>query len=98
MTKKEWVEYTKQVWNIPIPNKKDIAYGEHSAIMPEEIPRRLIKLFTFKEDIVLDTFAGSGTTLKAAKELGRHYVGYEIMEQYKKIIYKKIGQEILKSD
>ena len=90
LSQKEWIEMTKQIWDIPIPNKKDIAFGEHSAIMPEEIVRRCVKLFTFIEDVVLDPFAGSGTTLKVAKELQRNYVGYEIMENYKTIIDKKI--------
>lgn len=90
LTEKEWVEYTKQIWNIPIPGKEDAAFGKHSAIMPEEIARRCIKMFTFVGDIVLDPFAGSGTTLKVAKELGRNYVGYEIMETYKNIIQQKL--------
>jgi len=66
LTQKEWVEYTKQIWNIPIPNKNDIAFGKHSAIMPEEIVYRCVRLFTYEQDIVLDPFAGSGTTLKVA--------------------------------
>ena len=83
LTQKEWVEFTKQIWNIPIPGKGDMAFGDHPAIMPEEIVNRCVRLFTFIEDIVLDPFAGSGTTLKVAKQLGRNYVGYEIMEGYK---------------
>jgi len=90
LTEKEWTEYTKQIWNIPIPGKDDIAFGKHSAIMPEEIVRRCVKLFTFIGDIVLDPFAGSGTTLKVAKELGRNYVGYEIMETYREVIEEKL--------
>jgi len=90
LTKKEWVNYTKQIWNIPVVNKGDIAFGEHSAIMPEEIVRRCVKLFTFKGDIVLDPFTGSGTTLRVAKELGRKFIGYEISRSYKKIIDKKL--------
>lgn len=90
LTEKEWTEYTKQIWNIPIPGKDDIAFGKHSAIMPEEIVRRCVKLFTFVGDIVLDPFAGSGTTLKVAKELGRNYIGYEIMETYKNTIEQKL--------
>ncbi len=89
LTQKEWVEYTKQIWDIPIPNKKDLAFGDHSAIMPEEIVKRCVKLFTYADDIVLDPFAGSGTTLKVAKELGRNYVGYEISKSYEKIIKRK---------
>ncbi len=90
LTEKEWVDFTKQIWDIPIPNKNDIAYGEHSAIMPEEIIRRCVRLFTYEQDTVLDPFAGSGTTLKVAKELNRNYVGYEIMKSYKNVIEKKL--------
>lgn len=90
LTQKEWVELTKQIWNIPIPGKGDIAFGEHSALMPEEIVRRCVKLFTFVGELVLDPFAGSGTTLKVAKELGRDYVGYEISKSYEKVINLKL--------
>ena len=90
LTQKEWIEYTKQIWNIPIPNKKDLAFGEHSAIMPEEIVKRCVKLFTFVGDVVLDPFAGSGTTLKVARELHRNCIGYEISKSYKDIIDLKV--------
>lgn len=90
LTQEEWIEFTKQIWHIPIPNKSDIAFGKHPAIMPSEIPYRLIKLFSFVGDIVLDPFAGSGTTLKAAKELKRHYIGYELYENYKSVIEEKL--------
>ena len=90
LTEKEWVEFTKQIWNIPIPNRNDMAFGEHPAIMPEEIVRRCVKLFTYVGDTVLDPFAGSGTTLKVAKELGRYYVGYEISKNFENIIYRKL--------
>lgn len=91
LTKKEWVEFTKQIWNIPIPNKSDLAFGEHSAIMPEEIVRRCVRLYTFVGDVVLDPFAGSGTTLKVAKELKRNFIGYEISKNYEKVINVKIS-------
>lgn len=92
LTEEEWVEYTKQIWDIPIPGKGDVAFGEHSAIMPEEIVKRCVKLFTFVGDTVLDPMAGSGTTLKVAKQLERNYVGYELMDRYKKVIDKKLAQ------
>ncbi|ABK77520.1 DNA modification methylase [Cenarchaeum symbiosum A] len=92
LTQKEWVEYTKQVWDIPMPNKGDSAFGKHPAIMPEEIPRRCIRLFTFEGDVVLDPFSGSGTTLKMAKKLNRKYIGYEIMKSYKGHITEKLGE------
>jgi len=94
LSQKEWVEFTKQIWNIPIPGKGDLAFGEHSAIMPEEIVRRCVRLFTFVEDIVLDPFAGSGTTLKVAKELERNFVGYEISKSYEDIIKLKLGPKL----
>lgn len=94
LTQKEWVEYTKQVWNIPVPNKGDKAFGEHSAIMPEEIVRRSVKLYSFVGDLVLDPFAGSGTTLKVAKELKRDYVGYEISPTYKAVMSQKLEVDL----
>lgn len=91
LTQEEWVEYTKQIWDIPIPNKKDAAFGIHSAIMPEEIVNRCVRLFSYYGDTVLDPFAGSGTTLKVAKELGRNYIGYELYENYKEVIETKLN-------
>ena len=90
LSQKEWIKYTKQIWNIPVPNRGDKAFGIHAAIMPEEIVKRCVKLFTFENEIVLDPFAGSGTTLKIAKELDRKYIGYEISPIYKKVINQKL--------
>lgn len=94
LTESEWVEYTQQIWNIPIPNKGDLAFGKHSAIMPEEIVKRCVKMFTFEGEIVLDPFTGSGTTLKVADQLNRRFVGYEIYDTYKSIINTKINSNI----
>jgi len=90
LTQKEWVEFTRQVWDIPIPGKGDLAFGKHPAIMPEEIARRCVRLFSFVDDLVLDPFAGSGTTLKVAKALKRRYVGYEIYPAYRGVIESKL--------
>jgi site-specific DNA-methyltransferase (cytosine-N4-specific) len=91
LTKEEWVEFTKQIWNITIPGKGDKAFGKHSAIMPEEIVKRCVKLYSFFDDIVLDPFCGSGTTLRVAKNMGRKYVGYELYDSYKDVINEKLG-------
>lgn len=91
LTQKEWTDTTYQIWRIPTPNKGDIAFGEHSALMPEEIVRRCIKLFSFDSDVVLDPFAGSGTSLKVAKEMNRNFIGYELYEKYKTLIDKKLA-------
>jgi DNA modification methylase len=81
------------VWNItnvlPIPGRVE----EGIAAFPEEIPRRLIKLFTMVGETVLDPFAGSGTTLKVARELGRRGIGYEMDLELKRVIRKKLGLE-----
>lgn len=90
LTQQEWLTYTNQIWNIPIPGKNDLAFGKHSAIMPEEIAYRCIKLFTCVEDIVLDPFSGSGTTLKVAKALDRNYIGYELYNNYETVINAKL--------
>ena len=87
----EWLEFTKQVWDIPIPSKADVAWGKHSALMPEDIARRCIRMFSYVGDCVLDPFTGSGTTLKVAKQLDRHYIGYEIYENYGSVISEKLA-------
>lgn len=93
LSQAEWISLTKQVWDIPVPNKGDLAFGKHPAIMPEEIVHRCVRLYSFVGDVILDPFAGSGTTLKVAKELGRDYIGYELYENYKETIEKKVGLE-----
>jgi len=96
LSEREWIDYTKQIWNVPVPNKSDIAFGQHSAIMPEEIVNRCIRLFTFVGDLVLDPFAGSGTTLKVANRLKRNYIGYEISDSYRSVIEIKLQEELLR--
>lgn len=94
LTEKEWVEYTTQIWDIASPNKGDIAFGKHPAIMPEEIVNRCVRLFSMVNDVVLDPFAGSGTTLRVAKRLGRKYIGYELYKNYKEVIDMKVEGEL----
>jgi DNA modification methylase len=79
------------VWDITnvLPFKGRLEEG--IAAFPEEIPKRLIKLFTFVGETVLDPFLGSGTTTKVAKELGRNSYGYEIDLELKPVILEKIG-------
>jgi DNA modification methylase len=83
------------VWNITnvLPFLGRVEKG--IAAFPEEIPRRLIKLFTMVGETVFDPFAGSGTTLKVARELGRNGIGYEIDLELKKTMRKKLGGQDL---
>lgn len=87
ISKEEWKTLVNGVWEIPPVRKQK----DHPAQFPEEIPRRLIKMFSYKGDLVLDPFGGTMTTLKVAKELGRRGVGYEKDETYKPAIMKKLG-------
>lgn len=86
LTKEEWKEYFSGHWRFGGARQLG-----HEAMFPEELPRRLIKMFTFVEDTVLDPFLGSGTTVKAALELGRNAVGYEINLDFVDIIREKLG-------
>jgi DNA modification methylase len=86
----EFLEWTKSVWTFPAVSARQIG---HPAPFPEELPRRLIQLYTFKGDVVLDPFAGSGTTCLAARDLGRRYVGYEIHPEYYELAQERLRKE-----
>jgi DNA modification methylase len=85
MTTEEWNQYFAGHWNFA-GEKQD----KHLAMFPEELPKRLIKMFSFVEDTVLDPFLGSGTTNLAARNLGRNSIGYEINPEFEPIIRKKL--------
>ena len=85
MSKEEWGQYFSSHWYF-----NGVKQHEHIAMFPEELPRRLIKMFSFTGETVLDPFAGSGTTSLAAKHLGRNSIGYEINSDFQKIISDKI--------
>jgi DNA modification methylase len=86
LTKEEWKEYFSGHWRFG--GEKQI---EHEAMFPEELPKRLIKMYSFEGDTVLDPFVGSGTTLKVALELRRNAIGYEINEKFVEVIKRKLG-------
>jgi site-specific DNA-methyltransferase (adenine-specific) len=68
---------------------------EHPAMFPEELPRRLMKLFSYKNDIVLDPFNGAGTTSLVARKQGRRFIGIDVSEQYCAMALKRVtGVEI----
>jgi DNA modification methylase len=86
LTIEEWNQYFAGHWNIPGERQDD-----HLAMFPEEIPRRLIRMFSFIGETVLDPFLGSGTTSLAARNLGRNSIGYEINPEFVRVIRKKLG-------
>ncbi len=85
MTNEEWNTYFNGHWNFP-GAKQD----KHLAMFPEELPHRLIKMFSFPGETVLDPFMGSGTTALAARNLNRNSVGYEINQDFIPIIRERI--------
>ncbi len=89
--REEFLEWTKSVWQM---NTESARRVQHPAPFPVELPRRLIQLYTFAGDVVLDPFMGSGTTAIAALEAGRRYVGYELSEEYAQIAGQRIQQAV----
>jgi site-specific DNA-methyltransferase (adenine-specific) len=79
ISNEEFLEFTKSVWTFPAEPASKIG---HPAPFPIELPFRLIQLYSFKGDVVLDPFMGSGQTAIAALKAGRHYIGYELNPEY----------------
>jgi DNA modification methylase len=86
LTKEEWKDYFSGHWKFA--GEKQLG---HEAMFPEELPKRLMKMFSFVNDTILDPFVGSGTTLKVALELQRNAIGYEINENFVEIIKRKFN-------
>jgi len=89
-TKKERDEWFSQVWKVQGARQVIDGLERRVAAFPEEIPRRLIRMFSILGDVILDPFLGSGTTLKVAMELDRKFVGYEKFPQLAEIIKSKV--------
>ncbi|MBR4572160.1 MAG: site-specific DNA-methyltransferase [Prevotella sp.] len=86
--KEDFLEWTKSIWKM---NAESARRVKHPAPFPEELPHRLINLYSFENDIVLDPFMGSGTTAVAALKNNRRYIGYDISEEYIKIANQRIA-------
>ena len=93
ISRDEFLELTQSIWRFPPESAKRVG---HPAPFPIELPLRLIKLYTFEGDVVLDPFIGSGTTAIAALMANRYYIGYEINEEYVKLAEKRIKDFLLK--
>ena len=87
ITKEQFMEWTKSIWTMNAERAKKIG---HPAPFPEELPFRLIQLFSFETDIILDPFMGSGTTAVSALKSNRYFIGYETNENYIKLANQRI--------
>ncbi len=90
MTREDFMENTLDVWEIPPESATRVG---HPAPFPVELPSRLIELYTFEGDLVLDPFLGAGTTAVAATRLNRHYLGYDLDEHYLALASERIARE-----
>ena len=89
ITKEQFIEWTKSIW---IMNAESARRVGHPAPFPEELPNRLIQLYSFTDDIVLDPYMGSGTTAIAALKSDRKYVGYDISQEYIDLAKRRIAE------
>ncbi len=86
----EFLEATLDVWEIRSERAKSVG---HPAPFPLELPLRLIELYTYRSDLVLDPFIGSGTTALAAQRAGRHYVGFDTDPKYIALANNRLAEE-----
>ena len=91
ISRDDFLEFTKSIWTMAAEPARKIG---HPAPFPMELPRRLIELYTFAGETVLDPFMGSGQTALAARHTGRHFVGYEIDENYVDLARKRIRESL----
>lgn len=89
ISKEDFLSWTKSIWTFPSVSAKRIG---HPAPFPEELPHRLIQLYTFEGDVVLDPYCGSGTTCLSALKSGRHYIGYDIEKKYIDLANERITE------
>jgi modification methylase len=102
ISRDEFLEFTKSVWTFPAESAKKVG---HPAPFPVELPHRLMQLYTYGGEVVLDPFMGSGQTALAALKAGRRYVGYDIDDSYVELAERRLraflvenGQQNLFSD
>ncbi|MBM3124833.1 MAG: site-specific DNA-methyltransferase [Chloroflexi bacterium] len=91
IAREEFLEFTKSVWTFLAESAKKIG---HPAPFPLELPYRCIQLYTFSDEVVLDPFMGSGQTALAALKSGRHFIGYELNEEYLELARRRIRERV----
>jgi site-specific DNA-methyltransferase (adenine-specific) len=90
ISRDNFLEFTRSVWTIPAVSARSVG---HPAPFPLQLPQRLIQLYTYKGEVVLDPFMGSGQTAIAASQSNRKYIGYEIYQKYIRLAQKRIIKE-----
>jgi len=93
VTKDEWQKYTRSVWELEPVSSNEFGV-DHDAMFPVELPYRLIKLYSFVDDVVLDPFMGVGTTAIAARKTNREYIGIEQNKEYVEASKKRLTGQL----
>lgn len=88
ITRDEFLEYTKSIWTFTAESARRV---KHPAPFPVELPYRLIQLYSYSDDIIVDPFCGSGTTCLAALQTGRRFIGMDIDERYVEVAIQRIA-------
>ena len=88
INKEDFLSWTLDTWRIQPESAKRVG---HPAPFPVELPRRLIELYSYKGDVILDPFCGAGTTAIAAKNAGRHYLGFDTDKNYIELANKRLA-------
>lgn len=91
MTRGEFLEFTRSVWRFQPESARRMG---HPAPFPEELPYRCIQLYTFRGDVVLDPFVGSGTTCAVAAKTGRHFIGIDVEEKYVRAAERRVKDAV----
>lgn len=94
ITREEFLEFTRSVWTFPAESARKVG---HPAPFPIDLPYRLIQLYTFKKEVVLDPFCGSGATCIAALKANRHYIGYDIKKEYVDLAQRRLCENLIPS-
>ncbi len=92
ISREEFLEFTKSIWTFPAVSARKVG---HPAPFPVELPQRLIQLYTYEGEVVLDPFMGSGQSAIAALQVDRQYVGYEIESRYCRLAARRIKQFVM---
>jgi hypothetical protein len=90
-----WIDLTTNLWRGLAQENRGAATGNHPAPFPTELAARCIRLSTWPGETVFDPFMGSGSTLRAAKDLGRRALGFDVSERYCEVAAKRLAQEVL---
>jgi len=94
---KEFIDWSLALWRFAPENKMKKKYN-HPAMFPEELPKRCLKMFTYKEDVILDMYSGAGTTCFVSKKMDRKFIGIDVSKEYCEIARNRCNKALTKEE